>query len=174
MSVCLCGGMTSPDDPDFYRDDVERFAERLVAQGESVVCGGVTTGIIGQFADVFTAKGGRLEGALIPEEIADRRSDLATVYRFDTYDERQDFMFSASPSVFFLPGGLGTFHEFFSLILKHKMKDPSLPANQTVTLLNWKDFWTPVSSLLGNAYRSGFVELDDILQVAFEEGGTTA
>lgn len=169
MTVCLCGGMTTPRDPTFYQNDVENLAERLAHAGETVLLGGVTTGIIGQFADAFVSKGGKLEGTLIPEEEADRHPALSNLHRFATYDARQDFMFSQASSVFFLPGGLGTFHECFSLLLKHKMKNSTAPTDQKLILLNWKGFWSPVQTLLKEACRQGFLTPHDIDSVLFEE-----
>lgn len=161
--------MTTPRVPSLYKSEIENFADYLACMGEAVLYGGVTTGLVGQIADAFVAKGGRLEGALIPEEEADQHPDLERIHRFATYDERQNFMFARSERVFFLPGGLGTFHEFFSLLLKHKMKDPALLLEQKIVLLNWKGFWNPVFSLLKESSQQGFLGTMDFSKIVFLE-----
>lgn len=177
MTVCLCGGMTALKESALYQAEIEALAEALARRDETVLYGGVTTGLVGQFADAFAAKGGRLEGALIPEEEASRHPALRRVWHFETYDARQDFMFAQSREVLFLPGGLGTFHELFSLILKHKMQQASqrteghsetefpLPFEQTLILLNWGGFWAPAKTLLGEACCQGFLKENEIKRV---------
>lgn len=58
MTICLCGGMTTPRVPSLYKSEIENFADYLACRGEAVLYGGVTIGLVGQIADAFVAKGG--------------------------------------------------------------------------------------------------------------------
>lgn len=164
--ICLCGGMKGPCPPERFDAEISTFVASLSA-GTSVVYGGVTTGLVGRVALALAERGVILEGALTPEEMTDKCDKLAQVYFFDSYDERQGYMFSVVSSVYFLPGGLGTFHELFSLLLKNKeLREP-----RKVILLNWGGYWTPVKQLLSQAEESGFLKPEDLKALQWSEGG---
>lgn len=166
LKVCLCGGMKGPCPPGRFDAETAAFADSLPA-GTSVVYGGVTTGLVGRVALALAERGVILEGALTPEEMTDKCDKLAQVYFFDSYDERQGYMFSVVSSVYFLPGGLGTFHELFSLLLKNKeLREP-----RKVILLNWGGYWTSVKQLLSQAEESGFLKSEDLKALQWSEGG---
>jgi predicted Rossmann-fold nucleotide-binding protein len=96
------------------------FAESIA--GHTIMYSGVNTGIIGLLADIFIKNGGTVDGALIEEEMCVRNENLNCYTCFASYEERQKHMFSVSSKVFFLPGGLGTMCELFSLLVTNKME----------------------------------------------------
>lgn len=155
--LCLCGGMSGPTPPDLFDDAINSF---LTSFPKSVVLvyGGVSTGLVGRVAEEAGRQGVTLEGALIPMEKPDQSLMLSTVKEFDTYDARQEYLFETASTIFFLPGGLGTFHEFFTFLLKNKLSNQK----KEIVVLNWRDYFTPVRTLLQDAVASGFLGEADL------------
>lgn len=156
--ICVCGGMTKPLNPSFFTLKIATLSQRLIYQNRIILYAGVTEGLLGLLADSIVSHKGVLEGALIEKEIVHKHPQLSNYTCFSSYDERQNYMFSASQDVFFLPGGLGTFHELFSLLIRNKVEK----ITQNIELINWGDFWVPVEKLLNNALTQGFLTQADI------------
>lgn len=160
--VCLCGGMSGPTPREAFDDDMATFVESL-PKGASLLFGGVATGLVGRVASVAAQQGARIEGALIAEEECDRHPDLSQSRLFKTYDERQTYMFESSSTIYFLPGGLGTFHELFDFLLRNKVRRQKglLPPKQLI-LVDGNRFWNPVHQLLSGAEKRGFLAAEDL------------
>lgn len=165
--VCLCGGMSGPAPAEFFDADIEAFVASL-EPNTVILYGGVTTGLVGRVASVATRRNLPLEGALIPEEENFRHPVLRRQHHFLHYDERQSFMFNAVSTIYFLPGGLGTFHEVFDALLRNKGN----PHPKRLILINWQRFWDPVKTLLQQAKDDGFLMQQDISSLETWEGST--
>jgi uncharacterized protein (TIGR00730 family) len=95
--------------------DLGRF---LAEQGITLVYGGASVGAMGAVADGALDAGGEVIGvmprALVEYEIAQTRlSDLRVV---ESMHERKALMAELSDGFITLPGGLGTFEEFFEVV----------------------------------------------------------
>lgn len=164
QKVCLCGGMQGPTPPESFDADIRAFVGAFPLD-TPVIYGGVTTGLLGRVAASLAVRGVSLEGALIPEERTHQQDHLARVHLFDSYDDRQDYMFSVASVVYFLPGGLGTFHEFFTLLLRNK----ELKVPKEIILLNWLKCWEGARTLLTQAEHFGFLKAADLTSLQWRE-----
>jgi uncharacterized protein (TIGR00730 family) len=115
--VCVFCGSSPGRSPDF-RDAAERLAREMVARHIGLVFGGGCVGLMGIVADAVLAAGGHAIGviphALVAREIAHRGlQDLRIV---TSMHERKAMMAELSDAFVALPGGYGTFEEFFEIV----------------------------------------------------------
>ena len=72
----------------------------------------------------------------------------------DTTTERFDKIFSNSDKVLILPGGLGTYAEFFSAIEEMRIGN-----KKKIILYNCNYFYTPIIKELYHLYEEGFIDM---------------
>jgi uncharacterized protein (TIGR00730 family) len=113
-SICVYCGSSAGTDPRFLDTAVET-GRAIAAAGLTLVYGGGRVGLMGATADAALAAGGRVVGVmpadLVAQEIAHTGlSDLKVV---NSMHERKWAMAELSDGFLCLPGGPGTFEEFF-------------------------------------------------------------
>ncbi len=129
---------------------------RLIAQrGIDLVYGGGHVGLMGELADAALAAGGRVHGvithALHEKEIA--HSGLTTLDVVDTMHDRKAAMADAAEAFIMLPGGYGTFEEFFEVVTWTQLGVHS----KACGVLNVKNFFDPLLALLDTATDAHFL-----------------
>ena len=101
-----------------YAEAARRVGAALAGGGFGLVYGGGRVGLMGTVADACLAAGGRAVG-VIPEPLAlkeiahDGLTELVVV---PGMHERKALMASRSAGFLALPGGVGTFEEFFEIL----------------------------------------------------------
>ena len=120
-----------------------------------LVYGAYNQGLMGICYDAFQRQGKKIIGITpkIYENDIDSQS-LDEFYLTDTTIERFNKIYEESDVFLFLPGGIGTFSEFFNAVEEHRtMKD-----NKQIILYNGTYFYTPVIKELYHLYQDGFIE----------------
>ena len=120
--------------------------------------GGGNVGLMGVIADAVLAAGGEVIGvipeALMAKEWAiDRLQDLRVV---KTMHERKAMMAELSDGFIAMPGGIGTFEEFFEIVTWAQLGFHSKPC----ALLNVNGFYDPLLRLLDHAIAERFVKAE--------------
>ena len=129
---------------------------RLVAErGIRLVYGGGHVGLMGVLADTALAGGGEVFGvitrALQAKEVAhDALTSLTVV---DTMHERKAAMADAADAFVMLPGGYGTFDEFFEVVSWTQLGIHDKPCG----ILDVAGYYAPLRALLDDATRQGFI-----------------
>lgn len=118
--------------------------------------GGGRVGLMGALADAAIDAGGDIVG-IIPQflqarEVAhpDPRVDLRVV---TSMHERKAIMAELSDAFLALPGGFGTFEEFFEIVTWVQLGLVSAPC----ILVNVDGYYDPLIALLDSATRAGFI-----------------
>jgi uncharacterized protein (TIGR00730 family) len=129
---------------------------RLLAErGIRLVYGGGHVGLMGVIADAVLAAGGEVLGvitrALETKEIAHRR--LTELVVTETMHERKAAMADAADAFIMLPGGYGTFDEFFEALTWTQLGIHGKPCG----VLDVAGFFAPLRDLLDAATVAGFV-----------------
>ena len=112
--VCVYCGSSAGNQP-IYREMAEAMGALLARRGIGLVYGGGNVGLMGVIADAALAGGGEVIG-VIPRSLADREiahggvTDLRVV---DSMHTRKAQMAELSDAFIAMPGGVGTFEEFF-------------------------------------------------------------
>lgn len=141
-------------DPDFFRA-TEELGRWLAASGHTLVYGGVNQGLMESIARAVSEGGGRVVG-VVPRivETSGRTSQYVEVeIRCDDLTDRKQLMMDHSDLFVALPGGIGTLDEVFTVAASATIGYHQKP----VILLNVKDFWRPLITLLDDLQQRGMV-----------------
>jgi uncharacterized protein (TIGR00730 family) len=120
MKICVYCSAAQGLQPELY-EAAEAFGRSLARRGHALVYGGFNEGIMGAVARGTAAEGGEII-AVVPE-IFDRPeftySGCTRVIHTATMRERKAALEAEADALAVLPGGIGTFDEFFeALVLK--------------------------------------------------------
>lgn len=152
--LCVfCG--SSPGSRPEYVDAARAMGEFLAQQGISLVYGGGRVGLMGAVANATLQAGGDVIGvipdALVAKEVAHQGlSDLRIV---STMHERKALMAELADGFVALPGGCGTFEEFFEVLTWAQLGIHEKPCG----LLNVQGYYDPLLALLETGVASRFI-----------------
>lgn len=155
ISVCVyCG--SRPGRQTTYGRQAELIGESIGSRGWRLVYGGGQAGLMGTVADAALAAGGRVLG-VIPTRLIEREvqhkglTELAVV---QTMHERKQRMAAEADMFVALPGGIGTFEEFFEVWTWRHLNYHDQP----IGLLNVEGFYDPMLRFLDNVQGEGFMD----------------
>ena len=128
----------------------------LAAKGIGLVYGGGNVGLMGVVADAMLAAGGHAIGviphALVARELAHRSlPDLRIV---NSMHERKAMMAGLADAFIAMPGGVGTFEEFFEAVTWTQLGVHRKPCG----LLNAGGFYMPLEAFIDQAVTEGFIK----------------
>ncbi len=156
--VCVfCGA--SPGNSAKYANAARDLGDALVSADLGLVFGAGGVGIMGAVSDAVLAAGGEAIG-VIPQSLMDRehgRNDLADLRVVSTMHERKALMHELSAAFVVLPGGLGTFEEFFEVLTWAQLGLHRKP----IVVLDIDGYYGPLVELLDHAESSGFMRAAD-------------
>lgn len=138
-----------------YTDAARRVGEALAGAGMGLVYGGGRVGLMGVVADAALAAGGRVVG-VIPEPLATRElahDGLTELHVVRTMHERKALMAERSGGFLALPGGVGTFEEFFEVLTWAMLGLHRKP----VGLLDVEGYYGPMLAMLDQAVTERFL-----------------
>lgn len=150
-------GCSSSDslDSEIVSDCRELVEEIASIPGVDLVYGAYNQGLMGVCYDAFQKQGKKIIG-VTPKIYEDDIDSflLDEFYLTDTTIERFHKIYEESDVFLFLPGGIGTFSEFFNAVEEHRtMKD-----DKRIILYNGTYFYTPMIKELYHLYQEGFIE----------------
>jgi len=154
-SICVFLGSSIGDHP-AYMEAAGEMGRELAFRGLTCVYGGSCTGLMKQLADSALAAGGRVLGVAV-QALKDKEKfheGLTELYVLPTMHERKHFMIQLSDGFVALPGGIGTFEEFFEVFTLQLMGFHSKPCG----LLNVNGFYEPLEMMLNKAEKEGFLQ----------------
>ena len=150
-------GCSSSDslDSEIVSDCRELVEDIASIPGVDLVYGAYNQGLRGVCYDAFQKQGKKIIG-VTPKIYEDDIDSflLDEFYLTDTTIERFHKIYEESDVFLFLPGGIGTFSEFFNAVEEHRtMKD-----DKRIILYNGTYFYTPMIKELYHLYQEGFIE----------------
>lgn len=152
--VCVFAGSNAGASPE-YRLATEGLAQRLASRGVGIVYGGARVGLMGVLADTALAANGRVYGvipsALVAKEIA--HPHLTELHVVSSMHERKAAMVEMAEAFIALPGGFGTWEEFFEVLTWAQLGLHTKPCG----LLNVRGYFDPLLALVDHAIDEGFV-----------------
>ncbi len=133
-----------------------RLGRRLAEERLTLVYGGGGTGLMGSVADAVLAAGGKAIG-VIPHALATAElahAGLTELRRVDTMHERKSLMAELADGFIAMPGGLGTFEEFFEILTWQQLGIHAKPCG----LLNVAGYYDQLIAFLDHSVACGFVK----------------
>ena len=154
MKICVYGASGNNLDPAYF-DAAFRLGQLLAQGGHTLVFGGGAGGLMGACARGAAACGGTIIG--IAPRFFDEPGILfpdCTRFLFtETMAERKSAMAAESDAFIALPGGIGTFEEFFETLTLKQLGRHEKP----MALLNTLNYYAPLRALLEQAAEGGFL-----------------
>ena len=138
-----------------YAEAAHELGERIARRGIELVYGGGRVGLMGVIADAALGAGGRVIG-VIPEATFEREvihTGLTKLHTVATMHERKALMAHHADAFIAMPGGVGTFEEFFEVVTWSQIGLHAKPCG----LLDVDGYYEPLRQLLDQAVREGFV-----------------
>ncbi len=119
MKICIFGAASAHIEQK-YIERVEALGEELARGGHSLIFGCGGTGLMGAAARGFKRGGGHIHG-VVPsffrdENIEELYSQCDEVSYTDTMSTRKKLMEDEADAFIVVPGGIGTFEEFFEVL----------------------------------------------------------
>jgi len=152
--VCVFCGSNHGASP-AYASAAERVGRELVRRNIGLVYGGGNVGLMGVLADSTLQAGGHVIGvipeAFMAKEVGHRGLPDLRVVR--TMHERKALMVDLADGFIALPGGMGTFEEFFEVLTWAQLGLHSKPC----ALLNVAGFFDPLLRLLDHSVTERFI-----------------
>jgi hypothetical protein len=153
-SVAVYCGSNSGTDPAYARAAAS-LGRTLAVRGTRLVFGGGDVGLMGIVSAAVLEHGGEAHGviteALRAKEIA--RGGLTSLRVVETMHERKAAMADAADAFIMLPGGFGTFDEFFEVLTWTQLGIHVKPCG----VLDAAGFFAPLRALIDGAVAAGFV-----------------
>jgi len=153
-SVAVYCGSSTGLDPAFA-DAAAGLGRHLGEHGVRLVYGGGHVGLMGAVADAALGAGGEVVG-VITEALAERElahDHLGRLEVVATMHERKARMADLSDAVIMLPGGFGTFDEFFEAVTWTQLGVHASPCG----ILDVAGYFAPLLRFLDDATRAGFI-----------------
>lgn len=156
MRICVYGAASPTIDKE-YMEKVEALGKTMAERGHSLVFGGGGNGLMGAAARGVRKGNGHILG-VIPkffdaenvEEICDFCDELIMP---DTMRERKQIMEDNSDAFIVVPGGIGTFEEFFEILtLKQLCRH-----NKPIAIYNLKGYYNELFSAMDAAIEKNFI-----------------
>lgn len=159
MKICVYGAASSAIDKEFITK-VEEMGKQMVQRGHSLVFGGGGNGLMGAAARGVREAGGYILG-VIPKFFEDENVEALyphcdELVEPDTMRERKQIMEDNADAFIIVPGGIGTFEEFFEILtLKQLCRH-----NKPIAVYNLKDYYNEMLCMLDAAVEKNFLRED--------------
>ncbi len=154
MNITLYGAASDRIDR-IYIERVEELGRAIARRGHTMVFGAGSTGLMGAAARGIAAEGGNIIG-IAPhfmrtlEPICDFCTELIST---DTMAERKTLMEDKADAFLIVPGGIGTFDEFFQILTLRSLGRHQKP----IVLYNINGFWDNIVTVIGADIVKGFI-----------------
>ena len=154
FSLCVYCGSRLGGHPAFEQA-ARQVGEWIGQHGGQLVYGGGRNGLMGVLADATLASGGSVVG-IIPQAMVEREwghTGCTELLIVDTMHERKRRMAERADAFLAMPGGIGTFEEFFEAWTWRQLGYHDKP----VALLNVAGYYDGLLAFIDSAVRTGFM-----------------
>lgn len=154
MKICIYGASASKLDTAYF-ESAEKLGRLIGEKGHSLVFGGGSGGLMGACARGASAGGAEIIG-IAPRFFDEPGVLFQCCARFlytETMRERKEAMENLSDAFIVLPGGIGTFEEFFETLTLKQLGRHAKP----MALLNTLGYYDSLMQTLETAINAGFL-----------------
>ena len=156
MRLCVYGA-ASPTIDSKYIALVEQMGQELAKRGHSLVFGGGGNGLMGAAARGVRSAGGHILGVIpkfFDEEKVEAICDFCDeLIQPDTMRQRKQIMEDNADGFIVVPGGIGTFEEFFEILtLKQLCRH-----NKPIAIYNLMGYYDALNHTMEQAMQKNFI-----------------
>ena len=154
MNICIFGASGRELEESYYAA-AELLGSLIAQQGHTLVFGGGREGLMGAAARGAHKYGGDIIGIVPkffdePGIIYEHCTELVFT---ETVRERKQLMEERSEACVVLPGGIGTFEEFFEMLTLKQLGR----SDRAIVVLNTNNYYGPMQHMLKNTARQRFM-----------------
>ena len=157
MKICVFGA-SSRDLEQGYFDEAFALGAELARRGHTIVFGGGASGLMGATARGAKSRGGRLIG-IAPkffDEPGILDKDCDEMIFTETMSERKKAMEDMSEAFITLPGGIGTYEEFFEVLTLKQLGRHA----KAMAVLNTLGYYDALEAMVQRAVDERFLTAD--------------
>jgi len=153
-TICIFAG-SSVGNRKIYTETAKDLAASIIDHGYKIVFGGGSNGLMGILADSAIDAGGHITGIITEQlnNIEVGHKGLSELVIVETMHDRKKEMAERSDAVVCLPGGVGTWEEFFESLTWNQLGLQSKP----IILLNLDDYYSLLSEFVEHSVAEGFL-----------------
>jgi uncharacterized protein (TIGR00730 family) len=154
FSICVYCGSRQGNDPRFL-STAQEVGRWIGQHGGQLVYGGGNNGLMGAVAQAASLAGARVVG-IIPQALQtseNSRHACDELHIVETMHERKRMMAERADVFIALPGGIGTFEEFFEVWTWRQLGYHDKP----VGLLNTNGYYDPLIAFTKHSVDKGFL-----------------
>ena len=159
FSICVYCGSRPGTEPAFA--EAARQVGLWIAQNKGqLVYGGGHNGLMGMMADACLQAGGRVVG-VIPKALVEKEwahSGCSELHVVENMHERKSLMAEHADAFLAMPGGIGTFEEFFEVWTWRQLGYHDKP----VGLLNIQGYYDNLLAFLSTSVQQGFMNAEQM------------
>jgi uncharacterized protein (TIGR00730 family) len=152
--ICVFCGSNSGT-RQIYQQAAQTFGRLLCRRGIELVYGGGNVGLMGVLANACLNEGGRIIG-VIPQALADKElahTGLTELRIVSSMHERKSVMADLSDAFVALPGGYGTWEEFFEVLTWSQLGIQ----RKACAVLNVNGYYDPLLEMADKALSEEFI-----------------
>jgi uncharacterized protein (TIGR00730 family) len=154
FSLCVYCGSKPGTDPAFTQSAIQ-VGTWIGQHGGQLVYGGGRNGLMGIVANATMAAGGRVIG-VIPRALVEKEwahTECTELHVVETMHERKQMMAEKADAFVALPGGIGTFEEFYEVWTWRQLGYHNKP----IGLLNVNGYYEPMLDFLNGVVQHEFM-----------------
>lgn len=159
MDICVFGASSSTIDKTFITR-VEQLGREIADRGHGLIYGAGASGLMGAVARGVYERGGNIVG-VVPDffEEEDMGVDgrifknCTELIKTDSMRERKRIMEDRSDAFIIVPGGIGTFEEFFEVFTLKQLERH----NKAIAILNINGYYDAMLNMLDAAVEHKFL-----------------
>lgn len=156
MRICVFGAASPTIDAE-YIEKVEQLGKKMAERGHSLVFGGGGNGLMGAAARGVRRGGGSIVGVIprfFEDEGVEAICDFCTELVFtETMRERKQIMEDRSDAFIVVPGGIGTFEEFFEILTLKQLCRHRKP----IAIYNIRGYYNELNATMESAIKKNFI-----------------
>ena len=169
-AICVFCGSAFGKDPAF-RDAARAIGTGIAKMGYSLIFGGGGLGLMGEVAKAVLAGGSDVQG-IMPAFLQAQEPEVSPQEKLIVtphMQERKALMLQMSDAFIVLPGGLGTFDEFFEVATEAQLGVHAKP----IIVVNVNGYFDALDTMLHATVEAGFAR-DMILKLYYLSDGAEA
>ena len=154
-AICVFCGSSFGTNP-VYREAARAIGTGIAKMGYSLVFGGGGLGLMGEVARAVLDGGSSIQGIMpgflqaLEPEVSSQEKLIVTPH----LQERKTLMLQMSDAFIVLPGGLGTFDEFFEVAVEAQLGVHTKP----IIVVNVNGYYDALDALLHKTIEAGFAK----------------
>lgn len=156
MNICIFGSASNSIDPKFIKLG-ESLGESLAKKGHKLVYGAGSSGMMGAVARGFKNGGGKVLG-VIPKFFEEKGYEGIN-YECDRFvytqsmSERKALMSNMCDAYIVVPGGIGTFEEFFEVLTLKQLN----VHRKAIVVYDMEGYYEDMNKMMQSAIEKEFV-----------------